>query len=180
MKKWQKISSKRVFDHKYFKVGQDIVKLPDGREIEWYYWDSQDSAMVVPITHDGKLVMIKQYRYLPNQEALEFPSGHGDENESMEVCAERELEEETGYKCEKLVKLGAFYETMAQLNRQIHIYLGVNAKKLDKPVRKQDKYENIEVVLVDIDEVIKMAAEGKIISMGSSLAILLAEKYLKK
>lgn len=180
MKKWKKIKTKRVFDHKYFKVNKDIVELPDGRKIDWLYWDSKDSAMVVPITSDNKLVMIRQYRYLPDQVVPEFPSGHGAENELIKVCAERELEEETGYKCEKLIKLGEFFETMSQLNRKIHIYLGVNATKLDQPIRKSDDNEQIEVVLIDFNEAAEMVAEGKIISMGSSLAVSLAEKYLNK
>lgn len=181
MKKWKKIKTERVFDHKYFKVNQDTVELPDGRRTEWYYWDSKDSAMVVPVTTDGKLVMIKQYRYLPDQEALEFPSGHSDIDETMEACAMRELEEETGYRCEKLVKLGEFFETMGQLNRKIHIFIGQNATKLEQPVAKQDENEQIEkVVKMDLDEVVKMVVDKKVISMGTSLAVLLAEKYFKE
>ena len=52
--KWKKIKTDRVFDHKFFKVSRDMVRLPDGREVEWLYWDSRDSAMIVPITSDKK------------------------------------------------------------------------------------------------------------------------------
>jgi len=178
-KKWKTLSSKKVFDHKYFKVRKDIVRLPDGRQIEWFYWDISDSAMVAALTKEGKLVTVKQYRYLPDQEALELPSGGGGRSEEMPKCAERELEEETGYRCEKLVKLGSFYETMAQLNRQVHIFLGENATKLSRPVRKSDENEETEVVLVDPEKAVKLAVEGKIISMGSSLAIMLLKDHLK-
>ncbi len=178
-KKWKALSSKRVFDHKYFKVKKDVVRLPNGRQIEWFYWDNHDSAMVAALTEKGKLIMVRQYRYLPDQEALELPSGGGSQSEAMSECAERELEEETGYRCEKLVKLGSFYETMAQLNRQIHIFLGEDATKLARPVRKSDENEETEVVLVDPKEAVKLAVEGKIISMGSSLAILLLKEHLK-
>jgi len=180
MKKWKKLKTDRVFNHKYFKVNKDLVELPDGRQIDWLYWDSKDSAMVVPITSDNKLVMIRQYRYLPDKLALEFPSGHGDENESVEACAKRELEEETGYGCEELIPLGAFFETMGQLNRKIHIFLGINATKLDKPTRKTDENEQIKTALIELDKVAEMVADGEIISMGSSLAVLLAQRYIDK
>jgi len=173
MKKRNKISSEEVFNHKYFKVNKDIVELPNGEKVEWFYWNSRDSAMVVAETPKGKLVMVKQFRYLPDQVALEFPSGHSDEGESIEDCALREFEEETDYTCENLTLLGKFFETMGQLNRQIHIYSGKCAKKINGKTKQSDITEDIEVVLLDFDEVVEMAKENKIISMGSSLAILL-------
>jgi ADP-ribose pyrophosphatase len=183
--KWKKIKTERVYDHKFFKVNKDIVELPGGEEIEWLYWDSHDSAMIVPVTCDNKLVMIKQYRYLPNQIALEFPSGRANEKEDIEITAKRELTEETGYTCDKLEKLGEFYETMAQLNRKIHIYLAKSAKPLSKDRRifqstEQDEHEETKVVLLDLLEVLEMVRDNKIISMGSSLAALLTQEYLKE
>ncbi|MCX6809737.1 MAG: NUDIX hydrolase [Candidatus Berkelbacteria bacterium] len=180
MKNWKKIKTERVFDHKYFKVNKDLVELPDGRKIDWLYWDSADSAMIVPITPSGKLIMIRQFRYLPNQIALEFPSGHGNPNESIEECAKRELAEETGYECIGLIKLGEFFETMGQLNRKIHMFIGKNAVKIPGPVVSSDPNENIEIVQIKLDEAVKMVNEKKIISIGTSLAILLAKENLKK
>jgi ADP-ribose pyrophosphatase len=180
MSKWEKIKTERVFDHKYFKVNKDIVKLPDGRTIDWFYWFSEDSAMVAALTADNKLVMIRQYRYLPDETALEFPSGKGNDDESMESCAKREFEEETGFECGKLTKLGEFYETMAQLNRKIHIYFAADAKPAENRKRSLDENEDIEVVLVDVADAVSSVREGKISSMGSSLAIMLLKDYLNK
>jgi ADP-ribose pyrophosphatase len=176
MNKWNKVSSEEVFSHKYFKVNKDIVELSSGERVEWLYWNSNDSAMLVAETPDNKLVMIRQFRYLPNQTALEFPSGHSDDGESIKKCVVREFEEETGYTCENLQLLGSFYETMGQLNRQIHIFYGNNAKKVAKRSKTGDITEDIEVVLMDKRKAIDLALQNKIISMGSSLAILLVEK----
>ena len=178
--KWNKLSSEEVLNHKYFKVNKDIVELPTGEKIEWLYWNSKDSAMIVAQTPEGELVMIKQYRYLPDQVALEFPSGHSDEGEAIEDCVIRELEEETGYSCKSFELLGKFYETMGQLNRQIHIFFTNNAYKIDGKTKAGDITEDIEVVLMNTDEVIEMAFEGKIISMGSTLAALLMDKKRSK
>lgn len=183
--KWKKIKTERVFDHKFFKVNRDMVRLPDGREVEWLYWDSRDSTMVVPVTPDNKLVMIKQYRYLPDQIALEFPSGRSNESEKLEDCVRRELKEETGYACNGVIKLGEFYETMAQLNRRIHIYLAKDAKTSVSDQRKfksnePDEFEVTEAVLYDLSKVAEMVKENRIVSMGSSLAVLLAKEYLEE
>ena len=177
--KWKKIKTERVYDHKFFKVNRDTVVLPDGREIEWLYWDSSDSAMVIPITSDNKLVMIRQYRYLPDQIVLEFPSGHSDKDEKMEDCAKRELEEETGYDCTGVAKIGEFRETMSQLTRKIHIYIGHNANIKTNRMRSADPNEQIETLLVSLDDALKMVREKKIVSMGTSLAIFLAREYLE-
>ena len=182
--KWKKIKTERVFDHKFFKVNKDSVRLPDDREIDWFYWDSIDSAMVVAITEEGKAVMVEQYRYLPNEVALEFPSGGSHEGEALEDCAARELEEETGYGCDEYILLGAFHETMSQLKRKIFIYYGKGAKPVNERTRTPDNgeegIEQIEVVLEGLDKLPDRIMKGELTSMGTSLAVFLANEYRRK
>jgi len=177
MKKWVKIKSDLVFDSKYFKVRQDLVKLPDGRTKVWNYWDSRDSSMVIGI-YDGKLILIKQYRYLVNNVVLEFPSGGLNPGENPKTAAKREFLEETGYQCQNLTKLGSFYETYGQLNRQIHLFFSNNVKKSRKNVSTDDIEEDISVKLLEFDDVVKSALDNKIVAMGSSLAILLLKEKI--
>ncbi len=121
MQRWKRLSSDIVYDSEYFRVRKDVVGLPDGRKKEWTYWDSRDSAMVVCMTEDKKLVMIRRYRYMADDDRIEFPAGFNESAETLEEGARRKLEEETGYACGKIEKLGAFYESFGQLNRRIHI-----------------------------------------------------------
>ena len=72
MKKWKCLKSELAFDAKFFKVRKDVVELPDGQQKEWTFWDSPDSAMVLGMTKDKKLVMIRQYRYMVGDEVIEF------------------------------------------------------------------------------------------------------------
>ena len=122
MPKWKTKKSEIVFNSKYFKVRKDRVLLPTKELKDWIYWDSPDSAMVLGLTEAKRLVMIKQYRYLVGHEVLEFPSGSLNKDESPKAGAVREFQEETGYRCGKLIKLGAFYETYGSLNRKIYIF----------------------------------------------------------
>ncbi|MCD6230053.1 MAG: NUDIX hydrolase [Candidatus Diapherotrites archaeon] len=106
MEKWKCRESKLILDTKFFKVRKDIVELPTKETKEWIYWDSGDLAMVLGLTGSKKLVMIRQYRYMVDSEVIEFPSGGIHDNESIEDGARREFEEESGFKCNSLVKLG--------------------------------------------------------------------------
>jgi len=181
MNKWVKKSSKIVLDDKFMQIKKDEVELPNGDIIPWTYWDSNDSAMVIAMDKNRKLIMIRQYKYLVQDHVLEFPSGGLDASEDPEVGAKREFTEETGYRCEGLVKLGSFYEIYSQLNRQIHIFFGNNAEFFEKSLDKgEEGYEDIEVKLVDFEKAVALAKEDKIVAMGSALAILLLNEKVNK
>lgn len=181
MKKWECKSSELILDTKFFKVRKDIVRLPTKEVKEWVYWDSKDSAMVIGKTKDKKLVMIKQYRYLVGDEVVEFPSGGLHNNENIEDGAKREFEEETGFRCNSLVKLGSFYETYGQLNRQIHIFFANDVIKFKQNLDNGEMgFEDIVVELIDIKKAINIAMKNKIKAMGSSLAILLLKEKIER
>ncbi|MDD4354141.1 MAG: NUDIX hydrolase [Candidatus Nanoarchaeia archaeon] len=180
MKNWEKLGSELVFDSRFIKIKKDIVKIENNKIIDWFYWDTNDSAMVIGMLPNKKLVMIKQYRYLARKEVIEFPSGSLHENESPKKGAIREFEEETGYAIKSLAKLGSFFETYGNLNRKIHIFFSNDLKKsvqkLDSGI---DEFENIKVMPIDYDKAIDLAIKNKILAMGSSLAILLLDKNIK-
>lgn len=180
MKKWKRISTKIAANLPHFIVKEDLVILPNGEKKRWPYWFSNDSVMVLGMTSDKKLVMIRQYRYLVGRDVIEFPSGGLLENEKIENGARREFEEETGYKSGKLIKLGSFYETYGQLNRQIHIFFTKNISKTKQHLDRGAKgYEDIGVELIKYQETIELASKNKIDSMGSSLAALLLKEKIE-
>lgn len=180
MKKWKCKKSELILDSKYMKIRKDTVELPNGEVRERTYWDSNDSAMVIGMLN-GKLVMIRQYRYLVDDEVLEFPSGSLNDGESAEQGAKREFEEETGYKCDSLIEFGSFYETYGQLNRRMHLFfskdISISRQKLDRDERG---HEEIGVELINIDEVVDLALKNKIVAMGSALAILLLKEKIDR
>jgi len=162
------------------RVRKDLLELPDGRKMEWTYWDSTDSVMVLGMTKEKKLIMIKQYKYLVKDIIFEFPAGRLEKGEKFEAGAKREFEEETGYKTNSLVKLGSFFETYSQLNRQIHIYFSDNVLKSRKNPDKGSKgFEDLKILLVDWEEAVNLARENKIVAMGCSLAILLLKEKIE-
>ncbi|MEI6650320.1 MAG: NUDIX hydrolase [Candidatus Moraniibacteriota bacterium] len=180
MKRWKRSGSEIVYDSRYFRVRKDAVELHDGIRKEWTYWDSADSAMTLGMTEEKKLVMIRQYRYLVDDVVIEFPSGTIEAGESEADGARREFEEETGYVCGTMTELGSFYETYGQLNRKIHIFFSEGVMLSDhRRLSTDDVSEETEVVLVGVDEAVRLALENKIAAMGSSLAILLLKSFLQ-
>jgi len=180
MQKWQRLQSETVYDSPHFRVKKDLVELPDGSRKEWTYWDSLDSAMLLAMTEDKKLVMIRQYRYMADDEVIEFPSGKVEGQETVEECARREFEEETGYAAKgKLIKLGSFFETYGQLNRRIHFFFAADVRRSAQHLDTKEKgFEDIKVEMVAFDDAVRMAKENKIVAMGSALAILLLREKL--
>lgn len=181
MAEWKCKKSDLVLDDKYFKVRKDLVELPDGSEKTWIYWDSTDSAMVLGITEDKKLVTICQYRYLAGGEMIEFPAGSLKENETSEEAAIREFREESGYEAKNLIKLGSFYETYGQLNRRMHIYFSkevyFNNGEHDS---SDDVSEKTRVELIDFQEAVDLACDNKMLAASCSLAILLLKAKIEK
>ncbi|MBI4129842.1 NUDIX hydrolase [Candidatus Roizmanbacteria bacterium] len=174
MRNWKRITSQLIIDTKHFKIRKDILELPNKEIKEWIYWESGDSAMVVGMTKDKKLVMIRQYRYLVGDTVLEFPSGSINNNEKPEDGARRELTEETGYICGRLYSLGSFYETYGQLNRKIHLYFSSDLTKTKQHLDRGTRgFEEIKIELVSYDKAIDLAVNNKIVALGSSLAVLL-------
>lgn len=182
MHKWKCKKSKIILKNKFFKVREDVVELPTKKYRKWVYWDTNDSTMVIGITSDKKLIMIKQYRYLANNFVIEFPAGGLHDGEKIKNGAKREFEEETGFKCDSLIKLGSFYETYGQLNRQIHIFFSnkITASKQNLDSDEEGD-ENIKVKLIDFNKTVDLVRNNKILATSSSLAILLLkEKVLNK
>ena len=181
MEKWKCKKSELIIDTKFFKARKDIVELPTKELQEWTYCFTNDAVMVLAINKERKIIMVRQYRYLADAEAIEFPAGLINDNEPIEDAAKREFEEETGFKCNSLVKLGSFYESFGQLKRKLHIFFARDLIKSNQNLDTgEDGYEDIEVELVDFNEAVNLALENKIIVTGSALAILLLKEKIDK
>lgn len=181
MRKWKCRKSELIIDTKFFKVRKDIVELPTKELQEWTYCFTNDAVMILAINKQRKIIMVKQYRYFAGDEAIEFPAGLVNDNETIEDAAKREFEEETGFKCNSLLKLGSFYESFGQLKRKVHIFFARDLIKSNQNLDTgKDGYEDIEVKLVDFNEAVNLALQNKIIVTASALAILLLKEKIDR
>ena len=164
------IRRKGIFDGKYG-FAEDTVAI-NGRELKFQYLDHPGSAGIVAV-HDGKILLVKQYRYVVDDTNYEIPCGTLEKDETPEAAARRELEEEAGYKAEKFTKLGTVYPSSGNSNEICTIFF---ASRLKKGVQKLDDDEFIVTELVDIEKIGRLIRNGIIKDAIVISAIALAKE----
>ena len=166
--------SEIVFQGKVFDVKIDEIEF-DGTEKKTVRQVAVHSggAVVVPVKDDGKIVLISQYRYPHNEVIYELPAGKLETGEDPQVCATRELTEETGYKAGKVSKLGKIYTTPGFCNETLHIYLAENL--IPGNHAREEGEEEIEMFELTMDEIDEKIRAGEIIDAKTICGIY----YLK-
>ncbi len=177
-KKWKTISSRLALDEPWFKVRRDTVLLPSGKILDDYFvWVSGNIVLIIALTPDNKILLVKQYKHATDQIMIELPAGFADGNEDPEKAAARELLEETGYATQKMELLAKLSDNPTKQIGTTSIWLARDTELINTP--KPDENEDIEVLLVDLAEAVQMVLEGKIWATGSVAGILLAWEKLK-
>ncbi len=145
------LRKEKLFEGKFTKLWGTIFLDKKGNEGTWEWMDKKDFAMVLAITQDKKIVLIKNYRVPIEKYCIEFPAGLLDKpNENPEEAARRELLEETGYAGENFIPLESYASSVSALNNFAHPFVVVNAKKIAEPALEDS--EDIEVIEVPCDE----------------------------
>jgi ADP-ribose pyrophosphatase len=139
----------------------DELELPDGTIVSDYYVrESEGFAVIFPVTQDGRIVLVRQYRYGSDAIHLELPAGGPDAGEDLSACAARELREETGYSAARWEFVGAFYTEPARGSSRAHVFLATDAKQTSEP--HPDPTEVMEVELTSFEEFRRMLEDGRI------------------
>lgn len=171
-----KISSEDVYDGVLLHVKKDTVKLPNGREATREWIRHPGAASVIPVLPDGRIVLVRQYRYPVQQVTLEVPAGKLDApDEDPLDCATRELKEETGYTAGRIEKLTMIATTVGFSNEKIHLYA---AEDLTAGEQCPDEDEFIHTVKVTLDEALQMVENGTIMDAKSVTSILMLKERL--
>lgn len=152
----------------------DTMQFANGNTEEWdFISHRKGAAAVVAVLPNGKLLMVRQYRNALERESLEIPAGSRDcVNEPTEICAARELEEETGYRAGKLELLVSLCTTVAFCDEFIDIYL---ATELVKTAQSLDENEYVEIEEYSLEELLQMIFSQEI-KDGKTMAGILAYK----
>lgn len=156
---------------------KDTIQVPNGNVVKWDFIGHKGAAAVVAVREDGKLLMVRQYRNALDRYTLEIPAGglNGAE-EPTDRAAARELEEETGYRCNSLEFLIRIRTTVAFCNEKIDIYV---AKDLIPTAQHLDEDEFINVEAYSVEELKEMIYSGQIEdskTISGILAYAAAEK----
>ena len=167
------ISTTVVYKGDFLDVRQDEVLLPNG-EIGTREWINHPGAVViVPILPNGEIALIKQFRYAAGSEFIELPAGKLDAGEDPEECALRELEEEIGYRANKIKFLANIHPAIGFTNEIMGVFL---AENLEKTEHNRDNDEFLELVPTTLTEALNLVWENKITDVKSIIGLL----WLKK
>jgi ADP-ribose pyrophosphatase len=173
---WKRLDTKHPYIDARFRIRQDRVRLPGGSVIDYAYSETKGALWIVPVTDDGEIVLIRQYRY-PNDDWLwEVPAGGLFDHEgSFEELARRELREEIGATCRELVYVAWYYGAPSASDTICHVMLAQGTRLTNPPEREETEF--IEIYPRPIADVLSMARSGEIRDGRSALALLLCEPH---
>ena len=166
----KQVSSEFIFDGKVIHLYCDTVELPDGNTSTREYIKHVGAVCVVPVTDEGEIVLVRQYRYAVGRDMLEIPAGKLDYvGEDPVSAALRELREETGAVCKNLRFIGKYLASPALLDENIWMYL---AEGLEFGERDLDDDEFLNVEKLPVDELVEKILSGEIEDGKTQAAVL--------
>lgn len=173
----KQLASKQIFDGKVVKLFVDDIELPNGKGAFREVVRHPGAVCVIPVTDEGEVIMVKQFRYPFASVLLEIPAGKLEIGEDPLDAVKRELEEESGVVAENIEFIGMTYTTVAFTDEKIYTYM---ATGLTYKESHPDEDELLEVVKIPLDTLVNMVMSGEIKDSKTQVAILKAEKLLKE
>jgi ADP-ribose pyrophosphatase len=165
------VSTKRVFEGRLVQVHVDTVSLPDGRQATREVVDHKPAVVIVPFDSDGNVVLVRQYRHAVGRTLLEAPAGGIEPEEDPDACAQRELQEETGFYADELRKLGAFWTAPGVFTEYMHAYV---ARRLRRSKLDADPDEIIAIERVPVSRLEGLVRDGDIQDAKTIAALYMA------
>lgn len=175
---WQRLATDYPYSFRMFRVRRDQARWPDGQVRTFSYVQTSGAVWVVPVTADGQIVLIRQFRYMLDDWQWEVPAGgfHDFTGDPVEL-AKHELEEEVGGSSDDWLYVGSFNTGASTFEELAHIVLARDVRLDREPHR--EPAEIIEVHQVPIERAMEMARNGEMADGHSALALLRCEPYLK-
>ncbi len=148
-----------IFKGKVAEVHKVGLRMSDGNVVQRDLIHYDGATVVLPVLSDGRIVLIRNYRFAVDETLWELPAGMLEPAEDPEACAARELTEETGYTAGKLEKLGQFFTGPGTTDELMHSYL---ATDLTDGQQDLETYEEITVEVFSDADVQRMVRDGTI------------------
>ena len=164
---------------KKFSFQINRIILPNGHEGEYGAIIHPGAALAVPITNEGNVIILRQYRFAVSRYLLEFPAGTLEEGETPLNSIKREIKEETGYKAETWDKLGVLVPAPGYADEEIHLFLARDLTKLEK-TPTGDLDEDIQVLILSPSKLDNLIASGEEVLDGKTVTAWFRTKQLLK
>lgn len=169
LEKKANIESSWLYEGKIFSLRRDVITVPKQPP---HYWDivvHPGAVAILPIQNNGDLVLIRQWRRAIGEILYEIPAGLLEKGESPDICAQRETQEETGYRAKKIIPFGGMYTAPGFCNEYLHLFL---AKDLEVAPLPKDIHEAIDVEEIPLNKALELI-DRKIIIDSKTISVLL-------
>ncbi|WP_018480111.1 NUDIX hydrolase [Pontibacter roseus] len=178
IERWKTLKSYNVFEHKWYTLRRDHVELPNGHVMDDYFVSVRPNVVLTfPVTEDGQVIFVRQYKHAAGDIFIELPGGVIDEGEIEPLeAAKRELLEETGYTSDDVEPLLQVIDNPTKDTNKIYYFIARNVQEV--AAQDLDESENIEVLKVPLQEVEQMILDGRVNVSGSVALCLLALRKL--
>jgi ADP-ribose pyrophosphatase len=174
LKRLVKLGGELVSKNPWWEYRKDRYTLPSGREGEYHYVHTPGSVFVIARHLDGKLVMVRQFRYLNGRESLEFPGGGVKPGVEPIEAASAELAEESGFRAKDLLKIGEFNPFNGVTDELCTVFL---ATELEETHATGDEGEEFVIERYSASEIRQMIKNGEIWDGMTLAAFALYEQY---
>jgi len=169
----KKISGEGVYDGIFLKMKRDIVSLPDGQHAVREYLEHPGAVAILAVLDDGRVLLERQYRYPIAQAVIEIPAGKLNTGEDPLLCAQRELQEETGYTAKHWSKIRRIHPVISYSTEFIDIYL---AEGLSPGPARLDEEEFLDVFASPLEELLNWVETGKITDVKTIISTYWLER----
>ncbi len=170
------IDSRDEYRGRLLHVKKDRVRLPDGNESAREYIVHPGAAVIIPVFENGDILLERQYRYPLRRDFLELPAGKFDPDEADLACAQRELEEETGYIARLWKELVTFHPCIGYSDERL-VYFA--ARELSYSGHNMDEDEFLEILRVPFAEAVAMVGDGRITDGKTVMGLLWYARFGK-
>jgi ADP-ribose pyrophosphatase len=170
-----RVDGKCVFEGNFLKVNRDTVTLPNGALTTREFIHHPGAVVAIPLFDDGRVLLERQFRYPLHQVFIEFPAGKIDPGESSLVCAQRELQEETGYTATDWQFICTIHNAIAYADEHLDLFL---ARGLKAGEAKLDSEEFLETFTATVPELLEMVRTGQITDVKTVIGTFWLEKIL--
>lgn len=157
---YEVVSRQQIYEGSRISLYKYGYTTPDGHIAKKDIVEHRGAAAMIAIDDEGKMLFVRQYRCSAGRQTLEIPAGTLEKGENPQICAEREIEEETGYKAKSITHLFDMYSAIGFCTEVLHIYV---CKCLTKTKQNLDEDEFINVERYTPQEAVEMIMQGKIV-----------------
>jgi ADP-ribose pyrophosphatase len=171
-----KLVGEVAYEGSFLKIQRDSVRLPDGETSVREYIKHPGAVVILPLFEDGTVLLERQFRYPLNQVFIEFPAGKIDIGEESLLCAQRELQEETGYTATNWHFLCTIHNAIAYSDEHLDIFL---ARGLVPGERKLDDGEFLETFTASMNDLLALVKAGKISDVKTIIGAFWLEKIAR-